>query len=113
MCGTSGPDVSPSCQFARPQNCSPDFEQMRVALIAPAWSTAMLRLATKLLGADKGERGTELFVLDLCAAASYVELRDKGSGKAGCCHPSTPHNLGARDHSRFSQSTMLTAAEEM
>ena len=33
-------------------------------LIAPARSTATLRLATQLLLADEGKRGAELFVLD-------------------------------------------------
>jgi len=33
-------------------------------LIAPARSTATLRLATQLLLADEGERGAEMFVLD-------------------------------------------------
>src|SRR5271169_3397808 len=39
---------------------------MRVVLIAAARGAiaAMLRLATQLLRADEGERGTELFVLD-------------------------------------------------
>jgi hypothetical protein len=43
---------------------STDFKETRVALIAPARSTATLRLATQLLLADEGERSTELFVLD-------------------------------------------------
>ena len=45
-------------------------------LIAPARSTATLRLATQLLLADKGKRGAELFVLDnrgLLDLANFVE----------------------------------------
>ena len=37
---------------------------MGIALIAPARPTATPRSAAQLLFADKGERGTELFVLD-------------------------------------------------
>ena len=53
----------------------------------------------------------DLLILDLCAARSYVELRSAGRTEAGfdCC--STPHNIRSRGHSRFSQSTILTATE--
>lgn len=49
---------------------------MGIALIAPARPTATPRSAAQLLFADKGERGTKLFVLDdraLRDLANFVE----------------------------------------
>jgi len=58
-------------------------------LIAPARSTATFRLATKLLFADKGERGAELFILDdrgLRDLANFVEgpTRQFGAAVTDC-----------------------------
>ena len=58
-----------------------------------------------------------LLILDLCAARSDVELEIRNAAMMRICWPPAPHNLsevhsiqwGAQ--SRFSQSTMLTAAE--
>jgi hypothetical protein len=53
-------------QPARLVESSANLEETRVVLIAPArcLGAAPLGLATKLLLADEGERGAELFVLD-------------------------------------------------
>src|SRR5215472_2306441 len=58
------------------QKSSTDLKETRVVLIAPARSTATLRLATQLLLADEGKSGTELLVLDdrgLRDLANFVE----------------------------------------
>ena len=51
---------------ARParRKTSADLEETSVALITSPRPTAMLKLATQLLVADEGKRGTEMFVLD-------------------------------------------------
>ena len=59
----------------------------------------------------------DLLILDLCAACSDVELEIRNAAMMRVCWPPAPHNLSEAHsiqrgaQSRFSQSTMLTAAE--
>jgi DNA replication protein DnaC len=54
-----------------------------------------------------------LLILDLCAAHSYVESRVGSKGRSSFDGRQLHIILRPEDHSRFSQSTMLTAAEAM
>src|SRR5271170_6893216 len=77
---------------ARLVESSADFKQTRVALIAPAWSTATLRSAAQLLLADEGERGAKLFVLD---DRPLVDLLDLVEGAVGEVDPTVADRQAA------------------
>src|SRR5271170_8381243 len=83
---------------ARLVESSADFKQTRVALIAPAWSTATLRSAAQLLLADEGERGAEPLVLD---NRPLVDLLDLVEGPVGQFDPAVSDRqapVGMVDH---------------